>query len=132
MPRLARRAAGDRGIFAHESVRYHEDNLAIRKPVGFRCPRGHTFTVTFADKAELPTSWECRQHSIEAGRIGVSHPPTPVMPRTHWDMVRERRPEPELARLLNEQLSILRAGRLLSVDRWLHQRQSTEQVKEPR
>jgi len=87
MPQLARSAAAGRGIFAHESVRVLEDDLAARSLSGFRCPRGHTFTVTFADGAKLPASWECRQHSVKAGRIGVSPQLTPVAPRTHWDMV---------------------------------------------
>ena len=76
MPRLARSAAADRGIFAHEPVCVPEDDLAARSLGGFRCPRGQ-----------------------------------------------ERRPEPELAQLLNEQLKDLRAGQLLPVDQWLHQMQ---------
>src|SRR5215470_10043865 len=99
MPRLARSAPPDRGIFVHEPVRVPEDDLVARRSIGFRCPRGHTFTVTFADGAELPASWECRRHSAPAGRIGALRQPTPVPRRTHWDMLRERRPEPELARL---------------------------------
>jgi len=132
MPRLARSAAADRGIFAHEPVCIPEDDLAARSLSGFRCPRGHTFTVTFADGAKLPASWECRQHSVKAGRIGILHKPTPAVPRTHWDMVRERRPEPELAQLLNEQLKDLRAGQLLPVDQWLHQMQQHRTAKETR
>jgi hypothetical protein len=121
MPRLARIATPDHGIFAHEPVR--NGDLATRRSVGFRCPRAHTFTVTFAGDAELPDSWECRRHSVESGRIGILHQPAPAAPRTHWDMVRERRPEPELARLLKDQLKTLRTGQLLPVDQWLHQRQ---------
>ena|SRR5215475_14840515 len=123
MPRLARiAAASDRGIFAHEPVRTLEGDPAVRKRIGFRCPRGHTFAVPFAVKAELPASRECRRHSVEAGRIGVTHQPAPVVPRTYWDMVQERRPERELARLLTEQLTALRTGQLLPVDQWLQQR----------
>jgi len=128
VPRLAR-ITPDRGIFAQEPVRVPEVNRAAGRPIGFRCPHGHNFTVTFADGATLPASWECRRHSIEAGRIGVLHQPTPVAPRTHWDMLRERRPEPELAQLLDEQLRALRAGRLMPVSLWLHQRKSTEREK---
>jgi hypothetical protein len=130
MPRLARIATPDHGIFTHEPVR--NGDLAAHRSVSFRCPRVHTFTVTFASDAKLPASWECRRHSVEAGRIGVLRQPTLVTPRTHLDMVRERRPERELARLLAEQLRELRAGRLLTVDQWLRQRQQHRTAKESR
>jgi len=128
--RLAR-ITPDRGTFAHEPIRVPEDGLVARTPIGFRCPRGHNFTVTFADEAELPVSWECRRHSVQAGRIGVLRQPTPVAPRTHWDMVRERRPEPELAQLLDEQLRALQAGQLMPVSLWLHQMQKHRTTREP-
>jgi hypothetical protein len=86
MQRLARMVTQDRGIFTRGPVCVPED-LATRKPVGFRCPRGHTFAVPFASEAKPPASWECRRHSVEAGRIGVLHQPTPIVPKTHWDMV---------------------------------------------
>jgi len=130
MQRLASMVTQERGIFAHEPV--HNGDLAARSKVGFRCPRGHTFMVTFADGAELPASWECRRRSLEAGRLGASHQPAPGVPRTHWDMVRERRSEPELAQILDEQIAELRAGRLLPVDRWLHQIQQRRTAKESR
>jgi len=120
MPRLARTPLGH-GTFAHEPVRFHQDDLAARRPVGFTCPPGHNLTVAFADGAKLPASWECRQHSVEAGRRGALHQPTPLAQRTHWDMPRKGRPEPELARLLDKQPSTLRAGQLMPVSRWLHQ-----------
>jgi RNA polymerase-binding protein len=128
MPRLDR--IPDRGTFAHGPIRVPEDALAARRPIGFRCPRGHNFMVTFAAGAELPVSWECHQHSVEAGRIGILYQPTPDAPRTHWDALRERRPEPELAQLLDERLRTLRAGRLMPVSLWLHQVQKHRTTKE--
>jgi RNA polymerase-binding protein len=132
MPRLARIAPPDRGIFTHEPIRVPENGLEAHRKVDFKCPRGHSFTITFAGGAELLASWECRWHSVPAGRIGVLHQPTPIVPRTHWDMLRQRRPEPELARLLDEQLKALRTGQLMPVDRWLHQMQKHRITKESR
>jgi RNA polymerase-binding protein len=129
MPRLAR-ITPDHGIFAHEPVRVPDDDLMARRPIGFRCPRGHNFTVTFAGEAELPVSWECRRHSVYAGRIGVLHQPTPVAPRTHWDLLRERRPEPEMAQLLDEQLNALQAGQLMPVSLWLRQMQKRRTTRD--
>src|SRR5262249_21423297 len=111
MPRqMARRPQG-RGIFSYQPTCDY-DNVAARRSVSFACPRGHTFMVTFADKVDLPASWECRQRGVEGQRKGISHN-QPVTQRIHLDMLRERRTEPELAQLFAEQIKELRAGRLV-------------------
>ena len=35
--------------------------FAERSQVGFDCPNGHHFEVTFAIEAELPFEWECKK-----------------------------------------------------------------------
>lgn len=80
--------------------------LAPRREVGFDCPKGHHFAVVFAEEAELPTEWECpRCGAVSRRSDGVE----PVVketkpPRTHWDMLRERRSIEELEDLLAERL----------------------------
>src|SRR5215470_13147152 len=122
MPRQIARRPQERGIFSYQPTRDH-DAVAARQSVSFAYPRGHTFMVTFAGKADLPASWECRQHGVEGQRKGISHN-QPVTQRTHLDMLRERRTEPELAQLLAEQIKELRAGRLVGVEGWLLQMQA--------
>jgi len=115
-------ASQERGIFTQAAAQVRDDELAARQAVGFACPRGHDFTVFFADTADLPMTWECRQHGIE-GRLKDSAPrPRPVKARCHWDMVLERRRVSELAQLLNQQLKDLQAGRLIPVEQWLAMR----------
>ena len=71
---------------------------------------------TFAADAEVPPAWECRTCGAEAllrigdGTATVDHSDDKA-PRTHWDMLLERRTIPELEELLEERLAFLRAHR---------------------
>lgn len=84
--------------------------FAQRQSLGFDCPKGHHFDVTFALEADLPTEWECKKCGSMAvrsdGVVGEEKATKPT--RTHWDMLRERRSIPELEDILNEQLTKLR------------------------
>lgn len=77
---------------------------------------GRDTTVPFAADAEAPEAWECRTCGAEAAlRVGektveVDHSGDKT-PRTHWDMLLERRTVPELEELLEERLALLRARR---------------------
>ena len=53
--------------------------------------------------------WECRLHGHESKLIdGVEPEPKKVKPpRTHWDMLLERRSVADLEVLLNERLELL-------------------------
>lgn len=89
-----------------------EDGIefAARQEIGFDCPNGHHFEVTFSIEADLPTEWECpRCGQVGIRSDGVTGEAKAVKPtRTHWDMLRERRSIPELEDLLAEQLDKLR------------------------
>ncbi len=83
----------------------------------YRSADGDIFEVTFAEDAEIPENWT----SPKTGKEGVllSDDGTPVQsahheskaPRTHWDMLLERRTRAELEELLEERLQYLRARR---------------------
>lgn len=86
-----------------------------RKKSMYRAADGSTFEVTFAADAEAPQQWE----SPKSGQEGVllSSDGQPVLvnesdakaPRSHWDMLLERRTRPELEELLQERLDYLRS-----------------------
>ena len=84
--------------------------LAPRQEVGFDCPREHHFTVVFAEEAELPTEWECPRCGSPAARSDGTRPEEKDVkpPRTHWDMLLERRSIAELEELLAERLEEVR------------------------
>ena len=83
----------------------------------YRSDDGDIFEVTFAEEAEMPETWT----NPKSGKEGVllSEDGTPVpstqaeakAPRTHWDMLLERRTRAELEQLLEERLQYLRARR---------------------
>lgn len=81
--------------------------------ITYHCPNDHIFTVPLSVEAEIPALWECRCGSM-ALRENTEQPaakPTKP-PRTHWDMLMERRTTAELEVLLEERLELLRSGRL--------------------
>jgi hypothetical protein len=85
--------------------------LAPRQEIGFDCPKGHHFEVVFSQEAELPTEWECQRCGETARRSDGVEPVVKETktPRTHWDMLRERRSIEELEDLLAERLEEIRA-----------------------
>lgn len=77
---------------------------------------GRDTKLMFAHDAEPPQTWECRTCGAEAvRRIGEKTVEVDrsgeKAPRSHWDMLLERRTIPELEELLEERLALLRARR---------------------
>jgi hypothetical protein len=99
------------GAVSYETDRNHD--LAPRHTTRYACPKGHDFEVPFADDAEIPATWECRLHGSVSKLIDGSEPEAKKAkaPRTHWDMLLERRTQAELEELLNERLELLRGRR---------------------
>jgi hypothetical protein len=99
------------GAVSYETDRDHD--LAPRRSFAYRCPKGHDFEVPFSDDAEAPVTWECRLHGEEGKRIDGTEPEQKKAkpPRTHWDMLLERRSVPELEELLDERLGLLKERR---------------------
>ena len=84
-----------------------------RSAVVYDCPQGHSFTMPFSVEADVPARWECRicgQRSHRAATVPAPGGEASQAPRTHWDMLLERRSIPELEELLEERLELLRAS----------------------
>ena len=97
---------------SYESDRNTE--LAPRQTREYLCAKGHRFEVPFAVDAEVPMTWECKFDGSVARLIDGSEPEQKKAkpPRTHWDMLLERRTVGELQELLDERLDLLRSGKL--------------------
>ena len=99
------------GAVSYETDRNHD--LAPRQVARYRTENGEEFDVPFADDAEIPGTWLCRNGMegtlIEGGEL--AEPEKGKVPRTHWDMLRERRSIEELEELLKERLEIIKSGR---------------------
>ncbi len=93
---------------------YETDNnveMAPRQSVTYDCPREHRFTIPFSLEADVPEIWECTVCGSEALRMDGTRPEPKAgkAPRTHWDMLLERRSIKELEVLLAERLQMLRS-----------------------
>jgi hypothetical protein len=95
-------------------ARSYENDAAVdfapRQMVAFDCPQGHRFEVPFSVEADLPRTWECRVCGATAIRVdaGESEAKAVKPPRTHWDMLLERRSVDDLEVLLAERLALIR------------------------
>jgi RNA polymerase-binding protein len=99
------------GATSYENDR--NTDLAPRQDVAFDCPNEHHFSVPFAAEAELPATWECRVcGSIAIAATGESPSPKKAKPpRSHWDMLMERRTVEDLEAVLAERLEVIRERR---------------------
>ena len=103
---------GSQSLQSEEGVEF-----SPRKKSQYRTDDGTVFEVTFAAEAEVPETWESPRTGLEGRLIGEdgglvqSAVVETKAPRTHWDMLLERRTRPELEELLQERLELLRARR---------------------
>jgi hypothetical protein len=81
--------------------------------VVFDCPKGHRFSVPFAAEADIPAKWECRVCGTLAVTAAGDQPAAPKVkpPRSHWDMLLERRTVADLEEVLAERLAVIRGER---------------------
>jgi hypothetical protein len=87
-----------------------------RAHYNYQCSMGHVSDIIFAADAEAPETWECKTCSREAIRLidGSAMELTfheEKTPRSHWEMLLERRTIEQLEEILDEQLANLRARR---------------------
>lgn len=77
---------------------------------------GKETDVVFSAEADAPETWECK-HCGQEARLLIGDTPVEVdhsdvkTPRSHWDMLLERRTRAELEELLEERLQYLRSRR---------------------
>ena len=103
---------GSQSLQSEEGVEF----VSRRKSV-YRTADGSTFEVTFAADAEIPETWESPRTGQEGRLVGEDgelveqEAVDTKAPRTHWDMLLERRTRAELEEILQERLEYLRARR---------------------
>ncbi|MDR0435617.1 MAG: RNA polymerase-binding protein RbpA [Propionibacteriaceae bacterium] len=106
---MADRALRGMGLGAKSFEDEEGIEFAARVALGFDCAESHHFEITFAIEADMPTEWECPRCGKMALRTDGtrSDERDSKPPRTHWDMLRERRTIDELEDLLRERLEAL-------------------------
>lgn len=116
------------GAVSYETDRDHD--LAPRQLVRYRTDTGEIFEVPFADDAEIPGEWLCKNGQIGLLIEGEGTDAKPVKPaRTHWDMLRERRTIEELDVLLEERIEQLRKRRRNAARLLKQQQEEAEAAK---
>lgn len=98
------------GAVSYETDRDHD--LAPRQMVKYQTDNGEVFDVPFATDAEIPQEWMCKNGMVGQLMEGDGQESKPTKPpRTHWDMLLERRSMEELDVLLEERIELLRKRR---------------------
>ena len=103
---------GTQSLQSEEGVEF-----SPRKRSVYRTATGTTFEVVFAADAEIPQTWESPKSGDEGFLLDADGEPVEQVvveakiPRSHWDMLLERRTRDELEELLQERLDYLRARR---------------------
>ena len=103
---------GGQSLQSEEGVIFSE-----RQVREYRVSDGSTFNVTFAAEADIPERWTSAKSGQEGqlleadGSLAAHTVKETKPPRTHWDMLLERRTRAELEELLEERLQYLRARR---------------------
>ncbi|CAB4629038.1 unannotated protein [freshwater metagenome] len=87
-----------------------------RNKHSYQCPNGHLSELVFAQDVELPTLWQCKScpqqaQLLENGKLVKLEIDELKTPRSHWEMLLERRSKEELEEILKERLSFIRARR---------------------
>jgi len=99
------------GATSYENDR--NTDLAPRQEVAFDCPKGHRLSVPFAAEAEINAKWEFPVSGATETTATGDQPATSKVkpPRSHWDMLMERRSISDLEEVLAERLAIIRGKR---------------------
>jgi hypothetical protein len=103
---------GSQSLQSEEGVEF-----ASRRKSVYRTDDGTTFDVVFSSDAEIPEVWSSPRTGQEGRLVADDGSLVPLeevetkAPRTHWDMLLERRTRAELEEILEERLEFLRARR---------------------
>ena len=109
---MANRSLRGMRIGSHSMETEDGVEFAPRLQAHYDCPNGHTIILPFSVEADVPVVWECRCGE-EALLRDASRPEVKAgkPPRTHWDMLLERRSVEELDELLKERMDIIKTRR---------------------
>jgi hypothetical protein len=82
----------------------------------YQCTNGHISEIVFSQDAELPNSWQCKSCQEQAqlltdGKLIKLDIEELKTPRSHWEMLQERRSKEELEEILKERITYIRSRR---------------------
>jgi len=91
-------------------------NFSARVNHSYQCASNHVSEMIFSADAEIPQTWQCKSCSmpavlLEDGKLVKLDSIEDKRPRSHWEMLLERRSREELEEILQERLEYIRARR---------------------
>jgi hypothetical protein len=91
-------------------------NYSPRNKHSFQCSNSHISELVFAQDAELPNTWQCKSCPEQAvlltdGKLTKLDLNELKIPKSHWEMLLERRSKEDLEEILQERISYIRARR---------------------
>jgi hypothetical protein len=101
---------GSQSLQSEEGVEF-----SPRKKAVYQTTDGNTFDMVFSADADIPDIWQSPKSGLEGRLLSADGKPVEIdevdvkVPRSHWDMLLERRTRDELEELLQERLDFLRA-----------------------
>jgi len=103
---------GSQSLQSEEGVEF-----SPRKRAVYQTTDGQEFEMVFAAEADVPDVWQSPKSGQEGRLLAADGTPVEIdagdvkVPRSHWDMLLERRSRDELEELLQERLEFLRSRR---------------------
>jgi hypothetical protein len=91
-------------------------NYSARVTHSYQCANNHVSEMIFSADAEIPQTWQCKSCPqqgvlLEDGKLIALDLVEDKVPRSHWEMLLERRTREELEEILQERLDYIRARR---------------------
>ncbi len=82
----------------------------------YQCVNDHVSEIVFSADAEIPETWQCKKCSnmgtlLADGKRIVLTATEDKTPRSHWEMLLERRTREELEEILQERIEYIRSRR---------------------
>ena len=82
----------------------------------YQCSNSHISELVFAQDAELPETWQCKSCPEQAvlltdGKLIKLDRNELKTPKSHWEMLLERRSQDELEEILKERISYIKLRR---------------------
>lgn len=82
----------------------------------YQCKNNHLNEISLAQEAEIPNTWQCRScpetaHLLTDGKVIKIEFDELKTPKSHFEMLLERRTKQELEEILKERLSYIKARR---------------------
>jgi hypothetical protein len=91
-------------------------NFSARVTHSYQCANDHVSEMIFSADAEIPQTCQCKNCTLQAvqlenGKLIKLDAVEDKTPRSHWEMLLERRSREELEEILQERLDYIRARR---------------------